>query len=147
MSKNLKGGHPVDEFVHKHFTPVGEKTKAKRWNIWGTSLDKNKNIFISPNYLYFLKNIWQIEENIHYSHQISNSHWNRYFPRNHYFSWNLYFSQNPYFPWNPYFPRNSYFHWNPYFHQKPYFHWNPYFQHAVVCNAVQCRAVVCSSVQ
>jgi hypothetical protein len=33
MSKNLKGGHPVDEFVHKHFTPVGEKTKAKRWNM------------------------------------------------------------------------------------------------------------------
>ena len=34
MSK--KGGHPVDEFVHKHFTPVGEKTKAKatkRWNM------------------------------------------------------------------------------------------------------------------
>ena len=79
--------------------------------VWGTSLDKNKNIFISPNYLYFLKNIWQIEENIHYSHQISNSHGNRYFPRN------------------------------------SYFHWNPYFQRAVVCNAVQCPAVACSSVQ
>jgi hypothetical protein len=31
MSK--KGGHPVDEFVHEHFTPVGTRTKAKRWNM------------------------------------------------------------------------------------------------------------------
>ena len=27
MSK--KGGHPVDEFVHTHFTPIGEKTASK----------------------------------------------------------------------------------------------------------------------
>ncbi|KAF8973344.1 hypothetical protein BDZ97DRAFT_1614566, partial [Flammula alnicola] len=32
MSKN-KGGHPVDEFIHEHFTPVGEKTASKRWNM------------------------------------------------------------------------------------------------------------------
>ena len=31
MSK--KGGHPVDEFVHTHFTPIGEKTTSKRWNM------------------------------------------------------------------------------------------------------------------
>jgi hypothetical protein len=28
-----KGGHPVDEFVHSHFTTVGEKTASKRWNM------------------------------------------------------------------------------------------------------------------
>jgi hypothetical protein len=32
MAKN-KGGHPVDEFVHAHFTIVGEKTLSKRWNM------------------------------------------------------------------------------------------------------------------
>ncbi|KAF9471658.1 hypothetical protein BDN70DRAFT_998543 [Pholiota conissans] len=32
MSKN-KGGQPVDEFVHLHFTPVGEKTASRRWNM------------------------------------------------------------------------------------------------------------------
>jgi hypothetical protein len=31
MSK--KGGHPVDEFVHTHFTSIGEKTATKRWNM------------------------------------------------------------------------------------------------------------------
>jgi hypothetical protein len=31
MSK--KEGHPVDEFVHAHFTPVGDKSKSKRWNM------------------------------------------------------------------------------------------------------------------
>ena len=31
MSK--KGGHPVDEFVHTHFTPISEKTASKRWNM------------------------------------------------------------------------------------------------------------------
>jgi hypothetical protein len=32
MAKN-KGGHPVDEFVHAHFTTVGEKTASKKWNM------------------------------------------------------------------------------------------------------------------
>ena len=39
--------------------------------------------------------MWQIEEKIHYSHQISNS------------------QQNPYFYWNPYLHVNSYFYYNP----------------------------------
>jgi len=28
-----KGGQAVDEFVHQNFTPVGEKTKGRRWNM------------------------------------------------------------------------------------------------------------------
>ena len=31
MSK--KGGHPVDEFVHTHFTPIGNKMASKQWNM------------------------------------------------------------------------------------------------------------------
>jgi len=27
------GGHPVDAFVHEHFTKVGPKTASKRWNM------------------------------------------------------------------------------------------------------------------
>lgn len=32
MSKN-KGGHAADSFVFEHFTPVGERTQARRWNM------------------------------------------------------------------------------------------------------------------
>jgi hypothetical protein len=32
MSKN-KGGHPVDDFVHKHFTFIGGKMASKQWNM------------------------------------------------------------------------------------------------------------------
>ncbi|KAF8154041.1 hypothetical protein B0H34DRAFT_676906 [Crassisporium funariophilum] len=44
MSK--KGGHPVDEFVFKHFTAVGEKTKAKQWNMRWKYCAMNSKIIV-----------------------------------------------------------------------------------------------------